>query len=141
MIKSTFNSVKEILPSLIRKFQSIVKGKTIKQAGSGEEVILNDSKVITKERKVIKDSLYNLMDIQFSNLDNDIHAVKSLNQSIILTPEIFERVISNHYKELESIFDTFVIEKKMGPSLAKLSSILISGLLIEVLNSQDTKKK
>lgn len=137
MITSTFNSVKEYVPLLMRKFNSIVKGKVIKKAGSGEEVTLSDSKVITKERKEVKDSFYNYIDVQYANLDHDIHSVKSNKKSINIPPKEFEALVSKYHNELTTIFDDLVIEKRMGPSLSKYASIVLSGILIENLNKQN----
>ena len=136
MITSVLKSVKEYVPVLMRKFNRIIKGKVIKKAGSGEEITLSDSKLITKERKEVKDSFYNYIDIQYANLDNDIHSVKSLNKGINISAEEFETFISKFHNEIASIFDDLILEKRMGPSLAKYSSIVLSGFLIDNLNKK-----
>ena len=139
MITSTLISVKQYIPILLRKFESIIKGKIIKEAGTGKEIVLSDSKIIAKERKVIKDSFYNFIDVQFSNLENDIHSIKLQNKDIVITPDDFETLVSEFKVEISTIYEAFVTEKKMGPSLTKLATITLSGLLINKANEQNKK--
>lgn len=134
MIQSALNSVKQFVPNLIRKFESLIKGKEIKEAGSGKSIKLTDSKIITKERKTIKDSLFNFIDSAKAELDNDIHSVKSNHENIVISTDEFENFISEFKNEIMVTFEAFITEKKMGPTLAKYSTIVLSGLLIKKLN-------
>ena len=137
-IISTLISEKQYVPILLRKFDSIIKGKVIQEAGSEKEINLVDSKIITKERKAVKDSFYNYIDAQFYNLDKDIHSVKSNKQNIVISPDDFEVLISKFNSEISKIYDSFISEKKLGPSLNKYSTIVLVGLLINRLNKDNS---
>lgn len=138
-ITSTLISVKNYIPLLIKKFESIVNGKKVLEAGSGKEIELIESKTIAKERKTVKESFYTFIDAQYSNLDNDFHQVKSNNKDIVITPDEFEQIMANFRMEIAKTCETFVTEKKMAPSLTKYVTIALAGLLIENLNNKSEK--
>ena len=127
---SVLRSIKDSLPKLIKRMSSIVKDAVVIDV-AGKEKSLKDSKDIAKERKNVKETLYNIVDINFSNLTKDVHTVKSENTQIVINPDEFESIMNRFYTEIRPFCECFITEKKMSPTISKFVTIVFAGLLIE----------
>lgn len=137
-IRSVLKSVQEFIPKLISRFSSIGKDAEFLDPGKSEPVKLRDSKDIAKARKNVKEAVYILLDTNYAQLQaTDIKLVRDNNKDIIITPEKFEILVTRIYTEIRPMCETFITEKKMSPSICKYVSIVLSGMLIEILNEQD----
>ena len=137
-ITSILKSVQSFLPKLISRFSSIIKNYQFMDPGKSEPIILKDSKDIATARKNVKEAFYIYIDTQYGQLQAiDIKFVIDNKKNIVITPAQFETLISRSFTEIRPAFETFLSEKKMSLSMSKYLSIVISGLLIEILNEND----
>lgn len=136
---SILTSVRSLLPKIISRFQSIGKDTKFTESGSGKITILKDSKDIAKARKQVKDALYFNVDSFYSQLEtDDVRSVSKNQKDITISSKSFEIFLTTFYTNIYPVFETFISEKKkMGPTMAKLTTIYLSGMLIDLHNNPD----